>query len=275
MRYLLFFLLSSNAFAFTLNTNINAAFSSNKVKIYVSENSSCTNAGVSKEELLSIAVEGGQKFWNRVPSSNLELSRGGIYSTSDSKFLTGVLCVEDSVTSCNPSTTIPAVTEIVIACNSNTTDNFTFSGMYALTLPNNISNKSIKGAVILVNDSASTPFSSLSREEMINVMAHEIGHAIGIGHSKKAANLMYSTYYPNRHSLGQDDIDAVTYLYPNKLDGCSGIFGTVALLGDDDQSPPFLWTLIIGLSIGIFMISLVKNITVLVFSHRRSKTNPL
>ena len=255
--------------AFTLNNNIDAGFSDKLVRIHVSANSTCSNAGVSKESLLEMAEDAANKFWNRVPTSNLSLKKGSLYSTGDSAsddlFLTGILCITDSVTSCDNATVIPAVNDIVIACNSNTTDNFTADNMYALTLPNNIMNKSIKGSVILINDTVDTPFSGLSRSEMVNVIAHELGHAIGIGHSEKSQSLMFSGYYPDRDRLAQDDIDAITYLYPNKLDGCSGMFATIAFTDPPNGARSFMVTLLVGLTIGFLMIFLVKNFTRLLF----------
>lgn len=264
--YCIFLLFPQISYAFTLNNNIDAGFADNQVKIHVSANSTCTNAGVSKESLLDMAEDAANKFWNRVPTSNLQLKKGSTYSTGDSakdsRFLTGILCITDSVTSCDSETAIAPVNDIVIACNSNTTDNFTSDGMYALTLPNNIANKSIKGSVILINDSAETPFAGLSRSEMVNVIAHELGHAVGIGHSEKSQSLMYASYYPDRDRLAQDDIDAVTYLYPNKLNGCTGMFATI---GPPKGARSFMVTLLVGLSIGFLMIFLVKNFTILLF----------
>lgn len=270
MLFWILLLISTNTLAFTLNNNIDAGFSKNKIEIRVSENSNCTNAGVTKEDLLEIAQEAASKFWNRVPSSNLHLKMGGLFSTSDSLFLTGVLCITDSVISCDSTTAVPKVNDIVIACNSNTSENFTSSGLYALTLPNNIANKKIKGSVILINDSNDTPFSGLSRSEMVNVIAHELGHAIGIGHSPKTQSLMYSRFYPGRDRLGQDDIDAVTYLYPNKLDGCSSILATIATIDrDDSQLPPggqnSNWMFVITLFSGLSLCFLMKKFTTFLF----------
>lgn len=242
MKLLIGFLLLSLvnlSFAFTLNTNIDANFDKKEVKVYVTSNSTCTNAGVSAESLLDMAEDAAEKFWNRVPTSYLRIRRGGILQTTDSKFLTGKLCVTDSQAVCDSSTSIPAVDDIVIACNSNTTDNFKSSSYYALSIPNNFSSKKIKGSVIIINDSSNTVFNTLSRSEMVNIIGHEMGHAIGLGHTDDSAALMYHTEFSSRHRLGQDDIDGVTYLYPNKLNGltdCSGIFaGTI---NSDTNTPP-------------------------------------
>lgn len=252
-------LFTTSSYAFFLNTSTGAAFD-NEVNIYVTSNSSCPNANVTKEDLLEMAVAGAEKYWNRVPTANLTIKRGGILQTTDNLFLTGKLCA----TGCNAATDVPAVTDIVIACNNNTTDNFLTSSYLALTAPNNLTNSEIKGSVILINDSTNTNFNTLSRDEMINVLAHEIGHAIGLGHTDRNEAMMYHLNNENRRKLAQDDIDGVSYLYPNQFDGCKSIFG----LSIDKNKPfdppnqtPFLWSLFIGLSIGYLGLNLVIKIT--------------
>lgn len=273
IKFIIPFLFATQVYAFTLNTNINANFDDSEVKIYVTSNSTCTNAGISNSELLSIAVDAANKFWNKVPSSYLRLKEGGTLSTTDSKFLSGILCVTDSDTSCDTATSVPKVTDIVIACNSDTTKNFTSSSYYALTVPNNFSSKKIKGSVILVNDSTNTQFDKLSREEMVNVIGHELGHAVGLGHTKDKAALMYYSEFFSRHRLGQDDIDGITYLYPNKLHGCSSIFGTINTIGNDSDFPPpsassFIFQLIFGMLATFGLLIFTKNITYLASRYR-------
>jgi len=276
-----------NTFAFTLITNINANFDSDETSLYVTSNSTCTNAGVSAEELLSIAVDAADKFWNRVPSSYFKINKGGIFSTSDAKFTSGILCVQDSESSCDSSTSVPAVTDIVIACNSDTSTNFTSDSIVAITVPNNFSSKKIAGSVILINDAHSS-FANLSRSEKVNVLGHEIGHAIGLGHSPDDAALMYDSEFSNRERLGQDDIDGITYLYPNKLNGCTGIFGTMLLIGKDDdqggkgngpfatiskETITFITTAIAGIFLAFLMGTLGKKITLYVSRSRQIATS--
>jgi hypothetical protein len=273
VKYLLLFFMTTHAFAFTLNTNINAGFDKEEVKVYVTSNSTCTNAGVTNSELLDIAVEAANKFWNKVPTSHLRIKKGGITSTTDNKFLSGILCVTDSDTSCDPNTSVPKVTNIVIACNSDTTKNFTSGSYFALTVPNNFANKKIKGSVILINDSANSAFDTLSRAEMVNVLAHELGHAVGLGHTPDKAALMYYTEFSQRHRLGQDDIDGISFLYPNKLHGCTSLFGTIDVI--DDQEPPtsgpftFLGQLIFGMLATFGLLIFTKKITYLLQTHRQ------
>jgi hypothetical protein len=253
MKYLslLIIFISPVAKSFYLNTNINAGFKNSNVSIYITSNSTCTNAGVTKEVLLDLAMTAGSKFWNRVPTSNFKLKNGGILTTSDSKYLTEKLCAEDSATTCNSATTVPIANNIIIACNSNTTDNFPATNILALTAPVKISGSSIAGSVILINDAAASEFANLSQSEMISTLAHEIGHAIGLGHTDKTQALMYYQNNDKRRKLSQDDIDGVSYLYPNQLDGCQDIFGISLSNGKPSGSSKGPFTFILNLSFGL------------------------
>ena len=263
IRYIFIFLISLNSYAFTLNTNIDAGFDKREVKISVTSNSTCTNAGITANDLLDMANEAAEKFWNRVPTSYLRMKSGGILETADSKYQTGELCVTDSASVCDSATSIPKANDIVISCNSNTTDNFKSSSYLALSIPNNFSGNKISGSIIIINDSANSVFSTLSRDEMVNVLGHEIGHAIGLGHTDDKAALMYHTEFSKRHRLGQDDIDGVTYLYSNKLHGltdCSGIFGGTINMDSSKEIKKSISFLLFML-IGFFITFIIRFLT--------------
>lgn len=273
MKYLLLITVffSFQAQAFLLNTSTGAAFGTDEVNIYITSNSTCTNAGFTKESLLEVAVSAANKFWGSVPTANISFKSGGILQTSNNLFLTGKLCA----TGCNTATDVPAVNDIVIACNSNSSDNFTSDTLLALTVPNNVSSSEIKGSVILLNDTATTSFKNLSSAELESLMAHEVGHAVGLGHTEDSAALMYYLNSSTRSKLGQDDIDGISYLYPNQFDGCKGLFGGVIT----SQIPPknrgngsFISSLVLGLSIGFLSLFLMINFTHRNLFHRRKQS---
>ncbi len=252
MKAILFILIImiSSAHAYTLNNNFGASFKDNKVKVSVERNTTCANAGVTVYDLQEMIGPAIDDFWNRVPTSSLRLSNGG-FSDTITNINTGRLCAptDDKCITDAGGTVIAPVTDIVIACN-NLAANFGSPNVLAVTVPNNFSGKSIKGAVILINDS-STIFNDLSRADRIGVISHEIGHAIGLGHSDVKASLMYYRTQDQRKSLGEDDIRGVSYLYPIKLDGF-GLLGGCGTIQKDGQEPPTkypYWPMVLALSI--------------------------
>ncbi|MBX3016292.1 MAG: matrixin family metalloprotease [Bdellovibrionaceae bacterium] len=90
----------------------------------------------------------------------------------------------------------------------------------------------ITSALISLNASAGNAnIARLSLDKVKVVLAHEMGHAIGLGHSQDMDALMYyNVAYKTNFTLGQDDIDGIAYLYPrNELgkDPMLGGCGTV------------------------------------------------
>lgn len=255
------FLIPSLAHAFTLNNSIGARFKDDKVNVRVATVSgNCNGSGTTSDELVGLIGPAVRDFWNTVPTSRLELKDGGFYDTSDNDFITGELCLSGSACGATP---IPAVSEIVITCNTNATNFPGGSSLLALTLPNVIRGKNIVGSVVAINATNSS-FGNLSRDRKIAVLAHEIGHAIGLGHSEDSASLMYFTLVPSRTALGQDDFDGVTYLYPVQMDlfGAGCFLGTVAAIKNDHDdndnsngvsSSSWLAMLATGLILGLFV----------------------
>ena len=47
-----------------------------------------------------------------------------------------------------------------------------------------------------------------------SVYLHELGHALGLGHSKDPSNIMYAVYSGPRCTLGAGDVQGVSTLYP-------------------------------------------------------------
>ncbi len=223
MKWILLFALINSAHAYTLNNNFGATFKKKKVHVTVASNTTCANAGVTVYELSDI-VSAAIKFWNSVPTSSLELKNGGFVDVG-LNINTGELCSYTEAT-CDGSTAVPAVSNIVIGCNNNT-NNFTSNNILAVTIPNNFKGRYINGSVILINERAGSAFANLDQKKKISVIAHEIGHAIGLGHSGDSAALMYFETIGTRNYLGQDDIDGVSALYPVTFDGCGLFKGSI------------------------------------------------
>ncbi len=273
MKYLfLFLILTSTAEAFTLNNNFAASFKKNRVKVYVAGDSTCSNINVTAADLQSYVKPAVDKFWNEVPTSRLRLNASGFsnpIATADINNArlcspTDTQCITDAGASAQ--TVLPPVDGIVISCNQ-LADNYDGPTVIAVTVPNSFSGKKIKGAVILINDVPGGKFEGLSRDDRIGVIAHEIGHALGLGHSEVSESLMYFQVVDIRKSLGQDDIDGVTYLYPIKIDGCGLLDGlvasTVAMKKDNDDDRPNdggtpFWQMGIGFLFFVILAEILK-----------------
>lgn len=254
---LLSLLFISTAHAYTLNNNFGASFKNNEVKVKVDRSTTCANAGVTVYELEDMIKPAVDKFWNTVPTSKLVLKSGG-YQEAVTNINTGRLCAptDDECITNAGGTVIAPVDDIVIACNSNAL-NFGDPNVIAVTIPNNFSGKKITGAVILINES-STIFAGLSKSDRIGVIAHEIGHAIGLGHTDDKGALMYYRTVDQRSKLGEDDMRGVSYLYPMQLDG-GGLLGGCGTIdtGSGSINPPF-WQMGAMLALMIAMIEAMK-----------------
>lgn len=254
-----FLMLTSLSHAFTFNNNFESSFKDNNVKVHVDELTTCNNAGMTVYELKDLITPAIDKYWNRVPSSNLRLKSGG-FSSATTNINTGRLCAptdEDCITTA-AATVIAPVTEIIIACNNNPL-NFGGANVLAVTIPNNFSGNKITGAIILINES-STIFSTLSKSDKIGVIAHEIGHAIGLGHTNDTSALMYYKTVNQRTALGADDMHGVSYLYPMQIDGF-GLLGGCGTISNAHGTPlekfPF-WQMGASLAVMILLAELMK-----------------
>jgi hypothetical protein len=235
---LLSFLITLNVQAFTLNNSAKLIFSQDEVTVNVASN--CVNIGTTNTELLSIVGDAVDQFWNKASTSRLKLREGQVINVA-AAFHTAAICVAS--TNCTPNPAIAVSSDILVSCNNNTT-NFTSSSILGVTIPNNISGSSIIGSLVLINDTAATQFDSKTRAEKVAIIAHELGHAFGLGHSPVEDSLMYYATVSKRVTLGSDDISGISYLYPKQqpISGC----GTV----DFDGKGPTYWPgLFIGFSI--------------------------
>lgn len=261
MKFLTLFIItfSSPLWAYTLNNNFGGSFKDNDVKVKIAGDTACSynSEGITIYELEDIVEKAVAKFWNRVPTSALKLKSGGFTGVINN-INHGRLCAPTDNTCINsaPGTVIPPVTDIVIACND-LGANFGGGAVLAVTVPNNFSGKSITGAVILINNT-STSFYRLSTDDKIGVIAHEIGHAIGLGHTDDKAALMFYRTVDQRKALGEDDIRGVSYLYPMQIDGF-GLLGGCGTIQSKDGNPPTnppYWPMVLTLVVMIAIFEL-------------------
>lgn len=151
------------------------------------------------------------KVWNNVATSRVKVS----YNASTASTTTG-----------NPTT---------VYCESNfqTVTGADQNYVPAAALPTPSGNYIATGLLYLNVSGGSANISGYNRDLLLVIIAHEVGHIIGLGHSQDTNALMYYNASAKTHlALSQDDIDGVTYLYPrdelgqDKMMGC-GLVTTV------------------------------------------------
>lgn len=197
-------------YAFTLLSAGGYAFNKNEVSINVAS-PACENIGLTNNELLDLAFEAMEEYWNRAPTSRLKIVKGSVLEKS-SAFREESLC--ETGTDCIPNGNL-ATDDIVITCNINA-ENFSVLGILGLTAVTKTDGPYLAGSVVAINDNDGNYFAKRTRAEQKAIIAHEVGHAIGLGHSSVQDSLMYYSDAPERESLGEDDIDGVAFLYPRE-----------------------------------------------------------
>lgn len=243
-----YFTFSYCANAFTVLSSPPIKFPDPKITVNVAGNS-CAAAGFTNQELLEWTGEAIDDFWNTVTTSSIELSLGTL--TSDD--LSGV--TDDNYSSVYNGLTSGT---ILIACNDLTTNfdaspNLTNSTLAVGSINYNSSSQIV--GLVLINTSAAY---TVDHTQDVATIAHEIGHALGLGHSSNDAALMYYSAVAVNERLAEDDRDGITYLYPqDNMTSC----GSVALLGnhdDDDFSGPLNFAF--GFILMLLLMGLVGNI---------------
>lgn len=223
------FLISFNSYAWTLNSQTPIYFPSDTVTINVATNDSCTNAGITHTQLLDDAFEAADKYWNKVPTSRLRFKKGS---------LKAVDAYDPSTGSAGGATS----GEVLVGCKDVTT----FNTLGAIAVGGtSSSNGAILKSVVSVDGASGSSYGSTSKNVKLAILAHELGHAFGLGHSENDA-LMYYSVVQTRLKLSLDDMAAVSFLYPREA--TAGVVGGCATISENG-SGPFMTSLLLGLLI--------------------------
>lgn len=206
------------ALGFTLNSSTNSDFKGwTDPEINFKINTSNCPANVD----VVAAFNDAAKMWNGVSTSRLKVGYGGVTTSTTLASPPTVYC----------ETNFQTVTGL--------DQDFTV-GAGAVTS----SNSRITTGVLILNVSAGQGNISTADPTLLKIiMAHEIGHVIGLGHADESTALMYYNASAKRTAnLSQDDVDGITYLYPrdelngDQLMGC----GLVSSRGDSPMGPSAL-----------------------------------
>lgn len=194
-------LLPLPAQAFTLLTDGMRGWSGETVRFRLNPGSCDVSTGV-----LTAAIERAVDLWNSVPSSKLKLEYAGTTGDSGSQ--------NPPVIECDPafgSTSTVGVGSVV-------TDG---------------GGTIVSGRIRLNAQSGSAgDIATKSTTTLEIIMAHEMGHVLGIGHTPAESALMhFSVGQKENLSMAQDDMDALSYLYPREEPLNGQVFGC-GTLGD-------------------------------------------
>ncbi len=233
-------LFSQSSFAWTLNNTSRSGFPVSDVKIKVSSDN-CANAGLTASSLEAIVQDAIAQYWNTVSTSSLQLESLGVTSVS---------VLSDDTTAAGAKAD---PNSILIGCSQNSS---VFTSNSTLGVGGIGCSGGVCRGVVLMNDRSGTNLATSSRDTIVTALAHEIGHAVGLGHSSVQGALMYySLSNKTQEALHQDDIDGINYLYPNekKVAGLSGACGSINTNQRPDQLISFFLTIILGLSVSLVL----------------------
>lgn len=199
------FFIFQNGYAFTLNSTSNPnlkGWDGGDVQLVV--NTSNCPASV---DVVGI-IEAAAQVWNNVPTSAIKVSYGGSTTSTSLSSPPTVYCETNF--------------QAVLGADQNAVP-----GAAAVSAP---TGQITQGVLVLNVSSGLGNIANFNETTLKIILAHEIGHILGLGHSSDIRALMYyDASAKTELRLAQDDIDGMSYFYPsdelknNKYAGCGHV----------------------------------------------------
>ena len=199
LMFLFIFLLSPAAFSWSLDYESPIYFPAKEVKIFVAVNNSCENINMPQSQRLDLATEAAEMYWNSVESSSLKFIKGGLKNVN-------AYNLEQDISGADPQ-------EVLIGCfDSPIFSKNSWDAYGGLKFSDDLF---ITAAYISLDGSVGNEVVTYSKNALLRLLAHELGHTFGLSHSVDKKSLMFPTINSNLDSMNQDDLEAVSFLYPN------------------------------------------------------------
>ena len=215
--------------AFTLNSSTNPNFKGwQSGEINFAINSTNCPASMNIKSLMEDAFE----VWNKVPTSPVKLTASATTTSTAAANPVTVYCETNfqGVTGADDDF-VPGAAAIG------------GSGDYATI-----------GIVYLNVSAGQANISQFDRSLLTVILAHEIGHIIGLGHSHDINALMYfDASAKNTLNLSQDDVDGLTYLYPRDELGKDKPLGCALVSEVKPPSGPYIAAVLLMLLMPVFV----------------------